>query len=184
MIFTQLGAPFATPGSWDGWTTYAFTTDPAYGDSSYPGGYRDLWSPTVSVTHPPVPALLRRLEPAASSTTLLAGPEEERARGYSIIWSLAFADRLAFACKTRCTAVRVSCGRENAMTPTPGLHDPARCRAICVFCPVLTSCAVYAPQWQHMDNLDHIRPDTGVPQMNSVGAWNLPGRAFPGPSAE
>jgi len=47
LLTTKLDAPFATPGSWDGWTTYAFSTDPEYGDSSYPMGYRDLWGSTV-----------------------------------------------------------------------------------------------------------------------------------------
>jgi hypothetical protein len=47
LLTTKLDAPFATPGSWDGWTTYAFSNDPEYGDSSYPMGYRDLWGSTV-----------------------------------------------------------------------------------------------------------------------------------------
>lgn len=48
LMFTKLAAPFETPGSWDDNITYQFTADPAYGDSSYPSGYRTLWSPTVS----------------------------------------------------------------------------------------------------------------------------------------
>jgi len=84
LLMTKLGAPFETPGSWDDWTTYAFTTDPAYGDAGYPSGYTKLWGPT----------------------------------------------------------------------------------------------------WQHFDNLDHIRPSTGNPNIDAVGAWNLPGRAFPGPAAD
>ncbi len=43
---------------------------------------------------------------------------------------------------------------------------------------------LWSPTWQHFDNLDHIRPDTGVPAVNRVGVWNLPGRDFPGPAAD
>jgi hypothetical protein len=43
---------------------------------------------------------------------------------------------------------------------------------------------LWSPTWQHFDNLDHIRPDTGVPAINRVGVWNLPGRDFPGPAAD
>ena len=38
--------------------------------------------------------------------------------------------------------------------------------------------------WQHFDNLDHVRPTTGVPTWDAPSKWNLPGREFPGPSAE
>jgi hypothetical protein len=48
LMLTKLAAPFPTPGSWDDNITYVFTSDPAYGDSSYPNGYRDLWNSTVS----------------------------------------------------------------------------------------------------------------------------------------
>ncbi|EKX51023.1 hypothetical protein GUITHDRAFT_103610 [Guillardia theta CCMP2712] len=77
-------APFETPGSWDDNVTYNFTTDPAYGDSSYPMGFNELWSPT----------------------------------------------------------------------------------------------------WQHLDNLDHIRPSMGMQNWDNVSAWNLPGRSFPGPGLD
>lgn len=30
-----------------------------------------------------------------------------------------------------------------------------------------------------MDNLDHIRPTTGVASWDAPSQWNLPGRAFP-----
>jgi len=40
---TKLGAPFETPGSWDDWTTYAFSGAPEYGDASYPTTYTNLW---------------------------------------------------------------------------------------------------------------------------------------------
>ena len=33
------------PGSWE--PTYSFTTDPAYGDATYPAGYTDLWGPEM-----------------------------------------------------------------------------------------------------------------------------------------
>eukprot|EP00286_Rhodomonas_abbreviata_P000320 CAMPEP_0181290630 /NCGR_PEP_ID=MMETSP1101-20121128/1517_1 /TAXON_ID=46948 /ORGANISM="Rhodomonas abbreviata, Strain Caron Lab Isolate" /LENGTH=95 /DNA_ID=CAMNT_0023394929 /DNA_START=196 /DNA_END=483 /DNA_ORIENTATION=+ len=69
-------APLQTPGAWDDWTSYNFTNDAAYGDSSYPLGYAELW--------------------------------DDRA-------------------------------------------------------------------W-HIDNMSHIRPDTGIPSMNAIGAWTLPGR--------
>jgi len=42
----------------------------------------------------------------------------------------------------------------------------------------------WSPTWQHMDNLDHIRPETGVPGITGTSAWSLPGRGFPGPAAE
>mmetsp|Transcript_23293 Transcript_23293/g.36451 ORF Transcript_23293/g.36451 Transcript_23293/m.36451 type:complete len:83 (-) Transcript_23293:180-428(-) len=38
-------------------------------------------------------------------------------------------------------------------------------------------------KWRHFDNLDHVRPNTGVPTWNMAGAWELPGRTFPGPAA-
>jgi hypothetical protein len=43
---------------------------------------------------------------------------------------------------------------------------------------------LWSPTWQHFDNLDHIRPDIGVPTWNVVSQWNLPGREFPGPAAD
>jgi hypothetical protein len=44
--------------------------------------------------------------------------------------------------------------------------------------------ALWDDNWRHMDNLDHIRPTLGLPNHDAVGAWNLPGRDFPGPAAE
>jgi len=38
--------------------------------------------------------------------------------------------------------------------------------------------------WQHFDNLDHVRPTTGVATWDAPSKWNLPGRAFPGPCAD
>ena len=38
--------------------------------------------------------------------------------------------------------------------------------------------------WQHFDNLDHVRPTTGVATWDAPSKWNLPGREFPGPCAE
>ncbi|EKX51780.1 hypothetical protein GUITHDRAFT_150806, partial [Guillardia theta CCMP2712] len=43
---------------------------------------------------------------------------------------------------------------------------------------------LWSPAWQHMDNLDHIRPSMGVPSWDAPSQWNLPGRAFPGPAAD
>eukprot|EP00960_Hanusia_phi_P029157 747803-Hanusia_phi.AAC.4 len=42
----------------------------------------------------------------------------------------------------------------------------------------------WSPAWQHMDNLDHVRPSMGVPSWDAPSQWNLPGRAFPGPAAD
>jgi hypothetical protein len=55
-------------------------------------------------------------------------------------------------------------------------HRSAISNFLVIFSPIL--------QWQHFDNLDHIRPTTGVPTWDAPGQWNLPGREFPGPSAE
>eukprot|EP00281_Chroomonas_sp_CCMP1168_P025066 CAMPEP_0206230722 /NCGR_PEP_ID=MMETSP0047_2-20121206/10427_1 /ASSEMBLY_ACC=CAM_ASM_000192 /TAXON_ID=195065 /ORGANISM="Chroomonas mesostigmatica_cf, Strain CCMP1168" /LENGTH=95 /DNA_ID=CAMNT_0053654197 /DNA_START=62 /DNA_END=349 /DNA_ORIENTATION=- len=85
-----------TPGSWDDWTTYSFTTPEAPNTMTFPSGYTSAYG-------------------------LSDYPKE-----YTSMWS---------------------------------------------------------PTWQHFDNLDHIRPTTGVPAMDAVGKWNLPGRAFPGPAA-
>mmetsp|Transcript_4287 Transcript_4287/g.8284 ORF Transcript_4287/g.8284 Transcript_4287/m.8284 type:complete len:93 (+) Transcript_4287:50-328(+) len=84
LLFSKLGPPFETPGSWDDWTTYSFTTDPAYGDGSSPCHYTDEWNSV----------------------------------------------------------------------------------------------------WQHFDNLDHVRPTTGVPTWDAPSQWRLPGRSFPGPAAD
>ena len=48
--FVSLAGPLdganGGPLSWvDDQTTYNFTTSPEYGDSSYPLGYNELWSP-------------------------------------------------------------------------------------------------------------------------------------------
>merc|ERR1719183_2723113 len=40
--------------------------------------------------------------------------------------------------------------------------------------------AKWTPAWKHMDNLDHIRPNTGVPGMTNASAWTLTGREMCG----
>ena len=44
--------------------------------------------------------------------------------------------------------------------------------------------ALWDDNWKHLDNLDHVRPSLGLPNHDAVGAWNLPGRDFPGPAAD
>uniref|UniRef100_A0A7S0N8B8 Uncharacterized protein n=1 Tax=Cryptomonas curvata TaxID=233186 RepID=A0A7S0N8B8_9CRYP len=44
--------------------------------------------------------------------------------------------------------------------------------------------ALWGDEWKHMDNLDHIRPSLGLPNHDTVSAWHLPGRDFPGPAAD